>query len=279
MTALLVAGVDPDDLPDPKRADEALDAVGFLVSLELRPSAVTARADVVLPVAAVPEKDGTYLNWEGRARPFERALKPDQMVTRHLLPDVRVLSMIADVMAEAGDGDCRIGLPDVAAARRELTRFGAWDHDFAAAPTQPGRPLPQPGHGEAVLAGHRMLLDLGSLQEGEEPLAGTRHESVARLSPATAAEIGASDGAPLYVSGPNGTVTLPLRTTAMPDRVVWLPLHSTGAGLSRDLGAAPGRLVQLSSQEPSAPPTAPPTAPSNGQPPGTGAADDAEQEH
>ncbi len=34
----------------------ALDATPFVVSLEQRPSAVTDRADVVLPVAAVAEK-------------------------------------------------------------------------------------------------------------------------------------------------------------------------------------------------------------------------------
>ena len=46
------------------------------------PREVTERADVVLPVAAVAEKAGTFLNWEGRARLFEAALKPDQMTRR-----------------------------------------------------------------------------------------------------------------------------------------------------------------------------------------------------
>src|SRR5450631_3670368 len=50
--ALVVAGVDPDDLPDPAAARAALDAAPFVVSLELRRSAVTDVADVVFPVAA-----------------------------------------------------------------------------------------------------------------------------------------------------------------------------------------------------------------------------------
>ncbi|MGW3403617.1 NADH-quinone oxidoreductase subunit G, partial [Streptomyces zhihengii] len=96
--ALLVAGVEVADLPDVARAREALDAVGFLVSLELRPSEVTERADVVFPVAAVAEKSGTFLNWEGRVRMFEAALKPEQM-TRRLAPtDARVLHMLADAL-------------------------------------------------------------------------------------------------------------------------------------------------------------------------------------
>ncbi len=69
LSALLVAGVDPADLPDPAAALAALAAASFVVSLELRVSAVTDRADVVFPVAAVAEKAGTFVNWEGRPGP------------------------------------------------------------------------------------------------------------------------------------------------------------------------------------------------------------------
>ncbi|MEU1374319.1 NADH-quinone oxidoreductase subunit G [Streptomyces triculaminicus] len=237
--ALLVGGVEVADLPDPARAREALDAVGFLVSLEQRPSEVSDRADVVLPVAAVVEKAGTFLNWEGRARPFEVAVKPDQVTRRHTLPDARVLHMLADTMGT----DLR--LPDVHAVRAELAGLGAWSGERAAGPDEPGRPLPRPEKGEAVLAGHRLLLDRGRLQDGDEALAGTRHEALARLSPATAAEAGVRDGEVLAVTGPAGTVRLPLRVTPMPDRVVWLPLNSVGGGVASDAGARPGELVRI----------------------------------
>ncbi|MFF3272877.1 NADH-quinone oxidoreductase subunit G [Streptomyces chrestomyceticus] len=239
LSALLVAGVDPADLPDPARALEAIDAVGFLVSLEQRPSAVTERADVVLPVAAVAEKSGTFLNWEGRARLFEAALKPDQMTRRHLLPDARVLHMLADAM------DVHLALPDVRAVRRELTALGTWDGTYAADPLETGRALPRPEPGEAVLAGHRLLLDQGRMQEGDEALAGTRHAAVARMSPATAEETGVKDGDLLAVTGSAGSVRLPLAVTPMPDRVVWLPLNSVGGGVAADTGARPGELVKV----------------------------------
>jgi NADH-quinone oxidoreductase subunit G len=71
---------------------------------------------------------------------------------------------------------------------------------------------------------------------------------VARLSAATAAEIGAQDGTPLTVTGPAGTTTLPLTVTPMPDHVVWLPLNSTGAGTGSDLGARPGQVVAISAE-------------------------------
>ncbi|MEU8709607.1 NADH-quinone oxidoreductase subunit G [Streptomyces sp. NPDC048565] len=239
LAALLVAGVDPEDLPDPAGALRALDEVGFLVSLELRPGAVTDRADVVLPVAAVAEKSGTFLNWEGRARMFEAALKPEQL-PRTLCPtDARVLHMLADAL------DVHLGLPDLKAARGELDRLGGREDGFADDPRVTSSPVPRAGDGEAVLAGHRMLLDRGRLQEGDEALAGTRHAAVARLSPATAAESGVKDGDLLAVTGPAGTTELPLTVTEMPDRVVWVPLNSVGRGVPADTGAQPGGLVRI----------------------------------
>ncbi|MFC3576889.1 NADH-quinone oxidoreductase subunit G [Streptomyces yaanensis] len=239
LRALVVAGVEVADLPDPARAREALDAVRFLVSLELRPSDITEHADVVLPVAAVAEKAGTFLNWEGRVRLFEAALKPDQM-TRSLAPtDLRVLQMLADAM------DVHLGLPDLRTARAELDRLGAWDGLRATDPLAIAAQLPRPAAGEAVLAGHRLLLDQGRLQEGDDALVGTRHAAHARVSAATAAEAGVENGGVLAVSGPSGTVELPLEITEMPDRVVWLPLNSTGGGVASDTGALPGTLVRI----------------------------------
>ncbi|MFI8084178.1 NADH-quinone oxidoreductase subunit G [Kitasatospora sp. NPDC086009] len=246
LDALLVGGVDPDDLPDPVLAEEALATARFVVSLELRPSAVTAVADVVLPVAAVAEKAGTFLDWEGRARMFEAALKPDQQMGRHLYPDLRVLNMLADALGH------RLGLPDVRAARLELDRFEPWTGDHPAAPAAHPGLLPRPATGQAVLAGWRQLLDNGSLQQGDPHLAGTRHPAVARISPATAEEVGATGVTAaalrpaLRLTGPAGSLTLPLEITKdIPDRTVWIPLNSTPGGAHRALGTAVGHLVTI----------------------------------
>lgn len=239
LSALVVAGVEVADLPDPARAREALSAVGFLVSLELRPSEVTGLADVVFPVAAVAEKAGTFLNWEGRARLFESALKPEQLTRRVSPTDGRVLQMLADAM------DVHLGLPDLRTARVELDSLGTWDGARATEPVETAAVLPRPASGEAVLAGHRLLLDQGRLQEGDEALAGTRHAAHARVSAATAAEAGVKNGDLLAVTGPSGVVELPLQITEMPDRVVWLPLNSAGGGVASDTGALPGALVRI----------------------------------
>ena len=121
----MVGGVDLDDLPDPAAGRGALGRVGFVVSLEIRQSPVTDLADVVLPVAPVVEKPGTYLDWEGRARPFDATIRG----ATGALPDGRVLHALADEM------DVDLGLPSVEATRAELARVG---HDPAG---PAGRPV------------------------------------------------------------------------------------------------------------------------------------------
>ncbi|HVR00056.1 MAG TPA: molybdopterin dinucleotide binding domain-containing protein, partial [Mycobacterium sp.] len=113
------------------------------------------------------------------------------------------------------------------------------DPDVAAAKA------PQPGKGEAVLTGWRLLLDSGQLQDGANHLAGTARTPVARLSADTAGEIGAADGDKVTVSTPNGSITLPLVVTEMPDRVVWLPLNSPGSAVHQELGVTVGSIVKI----------------------------------
>ncbi|MQY06047.1 NADH-quinone oxidoreductase subunit G [Actinomadura macrotermitis] len=232
--ALLVGGVDPYDMPDPGAVLAALDATPFIVSLEQRPSAVTDRADVVLPVAAVAEKAGTFVDWEGRGRPFDAALK-----STGRMADLRVLDALA------GEMDVHLGLPGPEAARRELAELGVYRGERPAAPGTAQGHRPEPGPGQALVATWRLLLDRGRLQDGEPYLAGTAKPALARLSPATAAEIGATDA--VTVTGPRGAVTLPLEITPdLTDRTVWLPANSAGAALYRDLGATAASIVEIS---------------------------------
>jgi len=230
---LVVGGVDPFDLPDPVVALRALDAVGFVVSLEVRRSAVTSRANVVLPVAPVSEKAGTFLNWEGRWRAFPAAL------TTNAMADYRVLDMLADEL------DVVLGLRGVERVRAELAELDVWEGAHPAAPTVSAVEPTQPSAGTAVLATWHLLLDNGRLQQGEPYLAGTAHRPVARLSAATAAEIGLADGASLLVSTSRGSVTLPAAVTAMPDRVVWLPTNSPRSTIRATLGADAGAVVSI----------------------------------
>jgi NADH-quinone oxidoreductase subunit G len=251
--ALVVAGLDPGDLADPEAALAALEATPFVVSLELRPSAVTDRADVVLPVAAVAEKAGTFVNWEGRPGSFAAALEVPGVRS-----DLYVLGRIADEM------DVHLGLPDAAAARRELAALGTWQGPWPAGPAEPeptaysgrGRARvsgehssPAAGQGEAVLATWHQLLDSGRMQDGEPYLAGTARAVAACMSPATAAEAGTIDGGKVTVATDRGSVTVAVQIMAMPDRVVWLPTHSLGCEVRSELAAGHGTMVTLRSAE------------------------------
>jgi NADH-quinone oxidoreductase subunit G len=195
---------------------------------------VTAYADVVLPVASVAEKAGTFVNWEGRRRFFPVALQDSTT-----LSDLRVLDAIASEMG------IRLGLPDDAAARDELQRLGAWDGSRAEPPCAEPAPSPTPVAGQAILAGWRMLLDGGRLQDGESHLAGTARPPVLHLSAATAAEIGAAEGDSISVSTASGAITLPLALADLPDRVAWVPLNSPGSAVHRELRVTAGAVVAI----------------------------------
>ncbi|MFD7654196.1 NADH-quinone oxidoreductase subunit G [Actinosynnema sp. NPDC059797] len=233
LDALVVGGVDPFDLPDPALAERALATAGFVVSLELRHSAVTAHADVVLPVAPAVEKSGSYLNWEGRHRPFVTTLEGTGA-----LSDGRVL----DTLAVEMDADLFTQTPASAAA--DLARLGAVTPS-ASAPTVAAPLLTQPREGQAVLATWRRLLDNGSLQDDEPNLAGTARPVVAKLSPATAVHLGVELGGEITVSTDRGEVVLPVEAADLPDGVVWLPGNSGAVTVRRDLAAGHGSVVAV----------------------------------
>ncbi len=208
--------MDPADLPDPDLALRAMDRA-FVVSLEVRASAVTERADVVLPVAPPAEKPGTFWTWEARPRPFAQAL------TSTALPDHRVLHALA------GRLGTDLGLGSLAEVHTELGALAAWSGARAEAPHVAYPEPPAPREGQAVLATWHLLLDAGRCQDGEGFLAGTAPRPVARLSGDLAARIGVGDGDPVTVSTEHGG-DHPARR---------------GHRDARRCGVAPGRLARL----------------------------------
>jgi NADH-quinone oxidoreductase subunit G len=100
-----------------------------------------------------------------------------------------------------------------------------------------------------LLATWHNLLDVGRMQDGEPNLAGTARAAVARMSAATAAEAGTTDGGKITVATGHGAITVPVETADMPDRVVWLPTNSAGSIVRRDLGAGHGSVVTVRSAE------------------------------
>jgi len=214
LDAVVIGGVDTNDLPNSSRTVEALKK-SFVVSLEIAPSSVTEVADVVLPVAAITEKSGSFLNWEGRARAFDEAVVDSQNRS-----DVRILSMIADAMGES------IMLGTVTASAREFNQLGKWDGARVQfTPVAGQAPVAVSGN-DAILTSWRRLLDMGSLQKGEDNLAGTRRPTVAVISQKRAQSIGVSSGQQVRVSNTHGSITIPVLVEDIHDDAVWVPRNS-----------------------------------------------------
>ena len=230
---LIVGGVDPLDADNSAAALAALEKA-FVVSLEIAPSSVTERANVVLPVAAITEKSGSFLNWEGRARSFDAAVSDS--LNRS---DLRILSMIAEEMGIS------LNLGTVTAAIKEIASIGKWDGARVSFNKVSVSSQPALNANEALITSWRRLLDLGTLQQGEDNLAGTARQTVAVISPKRAEAIGVVDGDLLKISTNQGSVTLSALVENIHDDAVWAPRNSRGSQLLVNLGVAHGAVVTV----------------------------------
>ncbi|MEY4888751.1 MAG: hypothetical protein RL237_814, partial [Actinomycetota bacterium] len=231
LEAVVVGGVDPMDIsPDAK----VKLAKKFIVSFEIRQSDITEIAQVVFPVATVVEKSGSFMDWQGKVRKFEAAV--EQSLNRS---DVRILSMLADEIGKP------INLPTVKAARNEFESIGNWDGQLAA--MKPAIPLEVKSvkADEAILSSWRNLLDKGSLQDGEENLAGTARQSVVVISQSRASSLNVKESDLVRVSNDYGAVTLPCVIEDIDDSSVHLPRNSLGSQLFRNLGVVSNSIVKV----------------------------------
>ncbi len=191
--ALVVGGVEPDDFADPDAALAALDAAGFVVSLELRHSAVTEARRRGVPGRAggarspAPSSTGRAATARSTRRCTAPPRRPASPITgcSTRWPTRWASTWVPPPSRRPARSSPRWAPGTASPHRRRASR-----------PREPARPAA----GEAVLTGWRMLLDDGRLQDGEPHLAGTAHNPVVRLSADTAAEIGAADGDAVTVS-------------------------------------------------------------------------------
>ncbi|CCH75668.1 NADH-quinone oxidoreductase subunit G (fragment) [Nostocoides australiense Ben110] len=178
------------------------------------------------------EKAGTFVDWEGRVRPFAAALETNA------LSDYRVLDMLASELGHF------LGARSLEQVQTEMSTLGPWSGARASKPAALPAQVPSTRPGQFVLATWHHLLDKGRLQDGEPFLAGTAPAAVARISASGAQALGVHDGEQVTVTGPAGSVTVPLAVTEMVDNVVWVPTNSAGCRVAV-LGAGAGSLVTV----------------------------------
>jgi NADH-quinone oxidoreductase subunit G len=228
---LVVGGVDPDDTTDPAAFRAALASATFVVAMDLRETDVTRAADVVFPVAPVTDKAGTFVNWEGRPRPFEAVFTNPTS-----LPETRILAGIAEELGKP------LGFRNVAEARSAMTELGPWDGARAVLPDIPAATrVKGPKKSELALATWKLMLDNGSMQDNEKHLAATARTPVCRVSRRAHAALGPM----VTLTGDRGSVTLPVEVADdLADDIVWVPANSVGNGVLADL-ASPGSGVRV----------------------------------
>jgi len=226
-----VAGFDPADVPNGATLVDGFAQVPAVIALATHHNAATLAADVVFPVAAVTEKSGSFLNWEGRRRTFPQVFRESL-----ILSDAGVLAAIVDEML----GD--FGRVDPGSLRAEIAALPSGPGTAPrVAPQAPARTAP----GEAILATWHQLLDDGVMQAGEPYMAATARPPVLRISPVNAADLGIADGDEVTITGQLGSLTLPALLTDMPAGVVWVPANS-GTNVLAHVGVTSGDTVRVS---------------------------------
>ncbi len=237
LKALVVAGVQPEDLSDPDAALAAFEEVGFLVSFEQRLSAVAERADVVFPVPLVEEQNGTFVDWEHRPRPVNVVNRSNTAP----MTETRILAALADAL------DSSLGVRTNGQALGELHEFGPWAGERFAVP----RAAAAPATSGLRLATWRELIDRSAGVDGSGALIATARPAVVRMSPATAATHGLVPGGLAEVGVNTVTVTVPVEVVdGMVDEVVWLPSRSLSLDVTVPVARAGHADVTLTAASP-----------------------------
>ena len=229
---ILLGGVDANDISSSAKSQLSNKKI---IAMDIRFGTSTEVAHVILPVASVVEKNGTFLDWQGKPRSFESAV---ESLNRS---DVRILSMLADEMKRP------INLPTVKAAANEIAQFDKWEKSTSnwhvSGTNTENLNL---GPTEVILNSWRLLLDRGSLQEGEDNLAGTARKTIIGLNKTKAEKLNLVEGELVKISADSVAISAPLKIVETEENLVWVPRNSTGAELVSKFSKPSGIKVSVS---------------------------------
>jgi NADH-quinone oxidoreductase subunit G len=86
---------------------------------------------------------------------------------------------------------------------------------------------------------------MGTMQRGEDSLAGTRRQTVVVISAQRAAAISVVTGDQVRISNNHGSITLPVLVEDIHDDAVWIPRNSFGSQALTALNAVHGEIVTV----------------------------------
>ena len=221
------------DCADGVRAREALNRASFVVSLStFRSEAMAEYADVILPVSAFAETEGTFVNLSGTWQSFGVAAPP----YADSRPAWRVLRVLGNLFELDGFEqetieDVRAGLGEPRAA--EMPRWSL-----------PARlPKPDDSGGGLERIAPVPIYAVDALVRRSRPLQVTKDAEFAgvALSPATLERLGLSDGESVVVRQGVGSTTLHVGShRRVPDGCAWLP---AGVPASATLDSGDGAVL------------------------------------
>jgi NADH-quinone oxidoreductase subunit G len=215
LDAYLLMGLEPEfDCADGARAREALTAAGFVVSLStFRSEAMAEYADVILPIAAFAETEGTFVNLAGTRQSFGAATPP----YADSRPAWRVLRVIGNLFDL--DGFEQETIADV---RSELGAPAAAGNARWTLPQE----LPEPVDAGIERIAPVPVYTADALVRRSKPLQATRDAEFVgvALSAATLERLGVSEGESAAVRQSGGEVVLNIvADPRVPDGCAWLP--------------------------------------------------------
>ena len=233
LDAWVLMGLEPElDCADGAGAREALNRASFVVSLSaFRSEAMAEYADVILPIAAFAETEGTFVNLMGTWQSFSAAATP----YADSRPAWRVLRVLGN----------RFNLTGFEQETIDDVRAGLAEPGPADTPgwTLP-QSLPEPAAAEGI---ERIapvpIYAVDALVRRAKPLQATKDAELAgvALSPATIERLGLAVGKPAVIRRNGGSVTLDvLADRRLPDDCACLP---AGTPASAALDAGNGTVV------------------------------------
>ncbi|MDD4051740.1 MAG: molybdopterin-dependent oxidoreductase, partial [candidate division Zixibacteria bacterium] len=203
--AILIMGANPAmRYPDGPFVNAALDRLDFLVAADLFETATTAKADVVLPLAAWVEQDGSYVNLEGRYQRFHRALPP----AAGIKTGIEIIREIADTMGDPLHVDDKTLTAETEAlAASWVRRPRVTDTYFDV---KPALPVEHDGYPYRLLVGND-LHHSSYLTEHCPSLLRFTGEPYVEMSPQLAARLGVAEGTLVRVESSTGRLVLKVR--------------------------------------------------------------------
>ena len=231
---LVLLGADPiSDFPDTDLAERALDAA-TVIAVDLFETASTNKADVILPVAAPQEADGSFTNLEGRVTKISRKVTPPGTA--------RADWMIAADLALAAGGDLGIeSLDDIWAQIAAVSpAHSGIDMASLAANQRDGElvegslALPEAsGISPAVadkyafrLVVSRRMYDAGTILSKSPSSAELATGTALHMNPVDFDALGVDRGAEVSVSSATGSLSLPVEpSTDVPRGVAAVPAN------------------------------------------------------